>query len=129
MKKYLLDTHTFIWTVIDDNDKLSRKAKNIIRDVDNELFISTISFWEIAIKKNIGKLELNVDFDELIKQLKINKINLLNINLKHIKQIINMPLHHRDPFDRMLISQAKIENMVIITRDKHFHKYDINILW
>lgn len=129
MKKYLIDTHAFIWLVIDDKDKLSNKATNTLKNLNNELFISIASFWEIAIKVSIDKLDLTISFDELIEQLEINNIKILEINLKHTKEIITLPKHHKDPFDRIIIAQAKVENLTIITKDQHFSKYDIDIFW
>ncbi len=128
MKKYLIDTHVLIW-LVSESEKISRKAFSILNRRENKIYISTISLWEISIKEKIGKLDLGLSIDELITELKFNEIEIFTINTNHIKELKNLELHHRDPFDRMLIAQGKTENMTIITKDKSFSKYDVDILW
>lgn len=127
--KILIDTHAFLW-LITDNDKLSKKSKLIFTEPKNELFFSMASFWEICIKVSIGKLKLSKNWDKIIKdELISNSVKLLPISVDHCYQITQLPFHHRDPFDRIIISQAIIEKMHIMTVDNHFSQYEINVVW
>jgi len=128
MKKYLLDTHTLIW-FLEGDGRLSKKAKNIIEKSSLNVVVSIISIWEIAIKISIGKLEITNNLKSIINQLEANNILDTKISSENILEIINLPLHHKDPFDRLLIAKAKAENYIIITKDQYFSKYDIEILW
>ena len=126
---YLLDTHTFLW-LISEPEKLSPKAKDIIKKPDNALFLSSASGWEVVIKTQIGKLFLPEQPDIYIpKQMELNSIELLAITMKHALNIFNLPYIHKDPFDRILISQSIIENIPIITSDTLITKYNVNIVW
>ena len=127
--KLLLDTHTFLW-FIGGNSKLSIVARELIEDRNNESFLSIVSLWEMAIKISIGKLSIDGEFEEFIpEQMELNGIQTLPINFPHLAQVANLPFHHRDPFDRLLIVQAKIEKMRLITRDRAFASYDIATSW
>jgi len=127
--KILLDTSTFLW-FISDSDRLSAKARNYIADLENDLILSIASLWEIAIKTSIGKLELLRPFDQLMPaQLEENAIEVLPIKLDHLSNIISLELHHRDPFDRLLIAQSITERMPVITSDAAFAKYSVDIIW
>lgn len=125
----LLDTNAFLW-FISGNDRLSINARNYIADFDNELFLSIASLWEIAIKTSLGKLELLQPFDTLIPaQLEENAVQVLPIDLPHLSNVINLPFHHRDPFDRLIIAQSMTEELPVITSDATFKNYPINIIW
>ena len=127
--KILLDTHIFLW-LITDNDRLSDKSKQAFINSDNELFFSIASYWEICIKISIGKLKLSKNWDKIIKdELMVNSVKLLPISTEHCFQITQLPSHHRDPFDRIVISQAIIEQMHIMTIDSYFSQYEVNIVW
>lgn len=127
--KILLDTQAFLW-LISDSEELSKKAKNIFLDLDNQLFLSLASIWEIAIKNSIGKLSFKKPVEEFIaEQLQINNISCLEIGFRHVIRTANLPFHHRDPFDRLLISQAIEEKIPIVTSDKAFDKYAIKRIW
>ena len=126
--KLLWDTHTFIWLILGDN-KLSEKAKNEIENPKNEHFLSIASLWEIGIKVKLGKLEILKPFENIIDDVTKNGINILPINFKHLVESMNLELHHRDPFDRLIISQGKAENMSIISRDEVFDKYINYRIW
>jgi PIN domain nuclease of toxin-antitoxin system len=127
--KALLDTSTFLW-FISDSDRLSIKARNYIADLENNLILSIASLWEIAIKTSIGKLELLRPFDQLIPaQLEENAIEVLPIKLAHLSNIISLKLHHRDPFDRLLIAQSITEKIPVITSDAVFTQYPVDIIW
>ena len=126
---YLLDTHTFLWFILDDN-KISEHAKNIIKNKNNNIFISMAILWEIIIKISINKLKIKISFDELtLKQIEINDFSLFQIKTNHLKTLLNLSFYHKDPFDRLLISQAKSEGIPIITKDGNFKKYDVEIIW
>ena len=104
--RLLLDTSSFLWFVA-GSDKLSRKARELMENFDNELVLSMASLWEIAIKVSIGKLELLRQFDPLIpEKLKENEIEILHAELAHLSELIKLPFHHRDPFDRLIIAQS-----------------------
>lgn len=128
--KYLLDTHTFIW-LDSEPEKLSKTALNICQNANNELYLSSASVWEMQIKHQIGKLDFKIPIAEMIKiQQQDNDLRILNIQLKHIYQLNVLPLHHNDPFDRLLLSQSAIENMPIISADGKFKYYsDAAIIW
>jgi len=120
----LLDTHTLLWW-LDDNPTLSREAFNIISDGKNVVFMSAASIWEIRIKKSIGKIDIPLNFKEILEK---QPFEVLSITSEHAHAIKELPLIHRDPFDRMLIAQGKIEKLAIITRDSFFSEYNINVI-
>jgi PIN domain nuclease of toxin-antitoxin system len=127
--QFLIDTHTFLWFVTDDS-KLSKYALELIEDETNEAILSVATLWEIAIKFSIGKLTLSKPFQDFVdEQIQINEFRLLNIEPPHINIVSSLPLHHRDPFDRMIIAQAITENMAIISADPAFDAYGVSRLW
>ena len=127
--KLLLDTHSFLWFVSGD-PKLSVQARSLIGASENEIFLSTASLWEIAIKSSLGKLNLAKPFEVLIpQQLNLNQIELLNITIAHTAFLTTLPFHHRDPFDRLLIAQSHVEDLPMISRDSAFDSYSIKRLW
>jgi len=126
--KLLLDTHTFIWSIEDDK-RLSQKAKKVIEDPDNEIFLSIASLWEMSIKISIGKLELKKPYEEVISYVRKKGIEILSINFEHTLEVSKLEFHHKDPFDRLIIAQAKIENMTIVSKDILFDDYEVKRLW
>jgi len=129
MKKIILDTHVFLWLKTQP-EKVSKTVIDIYQNIDNEIFLSLVSVWEIQIKQQIGKLKLDVSIDKMIReQCAVNGLNILSINLSHILGLNELPLHHKDPFDRLLISQSKIENAILVSSDRYFSKYDVKIIW
>lgn len=120
---YLLDTSILIWAVQDD-ERLSDTHRHILTGADPVL-VSVASFWEIAIKQSLGKLRIDGDLRAVIRD---SGIELLPIRLDHIDRILDLPFHHRDPFDRMLIAQARAEKLTILTSDRHFRSYDITLV-
>ncbi|MCK5202169.1 MAG: type II toxin-antitoxin system VapC family toxin [Spirochaetales bacterium] len=127
--KILLDTHTFLWAISDD-PRLSANAEDIYMDSGNELFFSTISYWEISIKISIGKLILADNWQQIIDREMINNgIKWLDLKKEHIHGIIDLDFHHRDPFDRLLIAQAQHEELAILTIDKFIAEYNVKTLW
>jgi PIN domain nuclease of toxin-antitoxin system len=126
--KVLLDTHAFLWFVNDD-PQLSLAAKTLMES-EVDLLLSVASLWEISIKVGIGKLDLPKPFDVFIpEQLELNEIELLQIELKHLTPLTSLPLHHRDPFDRLLISQSLVEELTILSADKIFDRYAVKRSW
>jgi PIN domain nuclease of toxin-antitoxin system len=126
--KLLLDTHTFLW-FIDDDPQLSRAAAALI-EADNDVLLSVASLWEIAIKVSIGKLTLAEPYATFIPaQLARNEIELLPLQLPHLSMVASLPFHHRDPFDRMLVAQATVEGVPIISIDAAFDMYGVECLW
>jgi PIN domain nuclease of toxin-antitoxin system len=128
MAQFLLDTHTLIWHLT-DAPELSPKAKQTIENAENQAFVSIASFWEIAIKINIGKLNLNYSLQELLMESEKLGFEILDLRQSHLLTLINIPLHHRDPFDRILIAQSIAESMTLISKDTNFPLYDIMLLW
>lgn len=126
--KLLLDTHALIWFINGDK-QLPRKSVEIIKQIDLKCFVSIASIWEIAIKISLGKLELNGGFNEISDIMKNYEIELLPLAFEHIRKLIDLEFHHRDPFDRIIIAQGLIEKMTVVTKDENFSKYGVNVLW
>ena len=126
--KLLLDTHTFLWFLGGDSE-LSKKARTLIENPEHEKYISIASFWEIAIKNSLGKLTLDVPFAELKIEVIKNSFQILPITFEDTLQLSKLPFHHRDPFDRIIISQAIGNNLTLISRDNNFSLYNVNLLW
>lgn len=127
--KLLLDTHTFIWW---DSEpaKLSPQALTLCQDRKNSLLLSVASVWEMQIKLQLGKLKLNLPLAELIEsQQQTNSIEILPVTLVHVLALQNLPPHHKDPFDRLLIVQANVEDAVLVSNDPVFVKYAVQVLW
>lgn len=125
----LLDTHVLIWLDLEP-EKLSPSAKKILADTENMLFLSVVSVWEMQIKSQIGKLSHSKALSEVIQeQRKINRIQILSVELPHVLKVGELPLHHRDPFDRLLIAQALVEDMTILSKDAVFQQYNANVIW
>lgn len=127
--RLLLDTHTFLWW---DSapDKLSPYAMAQCLDIRNQLVLSVVSIWEMQIKIQIGKLRLRTSLEEIItEQQNTNQFEILPVSLSHVLEVGNLPLHHRDPFDRLLISQARIEAIPLLSRDERMQDYDVSLMW
>ena len=129
MPRLLLDTHTFLWWV-GDAPELKSTAKRAIADIRNECYLSVASCWEMAIKAGLGKLRLAKPIERFItEQLTANGFTLLNIDLRHAAKVEKLPFYHRDPFDRLLIAQAMMEKLTIVSADRAFSKYGAKVLW
>ncbi len=128
--KCLLDTSSLLWFVNDDR-MLSSDARNRIEDPDIEIHLSLVSIWEIAIKSKLGRgLNLPQPFNIFIEAVLGNyEFKVLAIQLAHIKRLSDLPLHYRDPFDRLLIAQSLAENIPVISNDAAFDRYAIKRLW
>lgn len=126
--KLLLDTHAFIWFVEND-ESLPASLKTQIEDTDNEIFISIVSLWEIAIKTSLGKLEMAIDLPSIINKIEENGFVMLPIFPEHTVCVASLPFHHKDPFDRILIAQTIVEKLKIISKDDIFDSYGVDWLW
>lgn len=126
--KAILDTHAFLWIIIGD-----RRTKSHWREIEedklNELYLSIASLWEIAIKISIKKLTIPFSMEELIENYIIGgDVRILWISPKHISEVVKLPFHHRDPFDRMIRAQSIVENIPIVTADPKFKLYDVDLV-
>ena len=124
----LLDTHAAIW-FFEGSKSLPQTAIDVICNLDNMIYVSIASLWEVAIKLRIDKLTLDDGFDGFVDAIHKNEFALLEIEPAHIKETMSLPHIHRDPFDRMLIAQAKHDDMVIMTIDANIMKYRIKTIW
>jgi PIN domain nuclease of toxin-antitoxin system len=123
--KFLLDTHVLLWW-LSDNKSLTTKAAAAIKNGENTIFVSAATGWEISIKRALGKLKVP---DDLEKTLESNSFQQLPISLQHGLVAGALPRHHDDPFDRMLIAQAKTNQLTMITHDVRMEQYGVSILW
>lgn len=125
----LLDTHTFLW-LRTTPEKIPPQVLNAYYDTTNVVFLSVVSIWEIQIKHQLGKLELNVPLKQLIDlQLQQNSLEILPITSEHIYALNNLPFHHKDPFDRLLITQSRLEGLKLASADGIFEHYDVDLFW
>jgi PIN domain nuclease of toxin-antitoxin system len=125
--KVLLDTHTFIWAITDER-RLSPRARNVI--ASSELWWSVVSLWESIQKAQAGKLSLPLPAGPFLTgELSSNHVRLLPVSLSHVLRVEELPLHHRDPFDRLLIAQSIEEGWPIITADPWFARYAVDVIW
>ena len=128
MGQHLLDTHTLLW-MQDDNPELSQKARKLLADSSNELYVSIVSIWEVVIKKSLGKLELDYEIDDLLQSCLINRITILPLQLSCFTVLEKLPFIHRDPFDRVIAATAIDLNYTLISRDRNLPKYNLKIIW
>ncbi len=127
--RLLLDTHAFIWWS-SEPEKLSKKVLAAFEDRENELILSVASIWEMEIKAGLGKLDITEPLKDLVEiHQKENDIRILPIFLNHVLALENLPVHHRDPFDRILIAQANAETLAMVSKDKIFKEYPVKMYW
>ena len=127
--RYLLDTHTFLWWNMDDA-QLSSLAKELIADGNNEIFLSAASAWEIAIKTARGRQTLPEDPTRYISnRMSLHGFQALPVQIHHAVQVYKLPMHHADPFDRLLIVQSQVESMPLISVDADIRKYEVEVIW
>jgi PIN domain nuclease of toxin-antitoxin system len=125
---YLIDTHIFLWFISGDK-KLPKALRQKIEDINTPCFISIASFWEITIKKQLGKLELNMSLKELFKYADRNNIELIQIAYDHLNQLSKLPNIHSDPFDRLIISQVISEKLTLLSVDEKLRSYKVKVEW
>jgi len=121
--RYLLDTHILLWAR-SAPDRLSDGLLAILKSADHDLHVSVATLWECAIKSAIGKLDIPSGFHRIVA----GSYRTLGIEVAHLEALANLPLHHRDPFDRMLIAQAQSHDLIVLTQDSIFARYDVQVL-
>ena len=127
--KLLLDAHALLW-FCDGNAALSASARAAIEDPVNEKHVSRVTAWEVAIKVSLGKLKLAVPYDDLFPvAVASNGFQVLPLDFQHFRELLALPFHHRDPFDRLLIAQAVTERMTLVSCEPHFPAYQVPLLW
>jgi PIN domain nuclease of toxin-antitoxin system len=127
--RLLLDTHTFIWWDSEPG-KLSSRALALCQDRTNTILLSVVSIWEMQIKSQLGKLQLKLPLAEVVEsQRKTNNVEVLPIQLEHVLALDALPIPHKDPFDRLLIAQASVENAILVGADPLFEQYPVRVIW
>lgn len=127
--RVLLDTHAFLWWITEDR-RLSARAREVMADGGNDLLLSAASGWEIAFKASLGRVSLPIPIDRFLsEQLQRNGIGTLPIEMSHALRVHALPLLHRDPFDRLLVAQALLEKLRILTSDRRVAQYNVETLW
>jgi PIN domain nuclease of toxin-antitoxin system len=125
----LLDTHAYLWFVFDD-PRISERAAAAIADPRTEPLLSIASLWEITIKRQLGKLDLGMELSTFLRRyVEHRRVTVLGVDLAHLVAYDQLPLLHRDPFDRILVAQAKCLETPIVTVDPHFRSYDVEVVW
>jgi PIN domain nuclease of toxin-antitoxin system len=129
MRRFLPDTRAFLWWV-DDAPELTAAARQVIADANSKCYLSLTSCWEMAIKVGLGKLQLSKSVERFVlEQLTANGFALLKIELHHVASVAKLPYHHRDPFDRLLIAQAILEKLTLLSADSVFSEYGVKVIW
>jgi PIN domain nuclease of toxin-antitoxin system len=127
--KLLLDTHPLLW-MMQEPERLGERARRLILAAENELFVSLVSLWEIHLKISIGKLSMIEGWRDLLREeMRGNGIQWLALTAEHCAQVETLPWHHRDPFDRMLVAQAEVEGMTLLSKDQNLGRYAVEVVW
>lgn len=127
--KLLLDTHAFIWWY-NEPDQLPQQVLAACQDTSNTLMLSVASVWEMQIKSQLGKLRLSAPLTDIIHhQQEQNRLQILPVTLPVVFALADLPIHHRDPFDRLLIAQAKVDQLLLVSNDSQFHHYSVSLFW
>ena len=124
----LLDTHTFLWALSKPH-MLTEKTRKLLLDSSTSRWVSSVTLWEIAIKVQIGKIDMPIDRQFYLRKLDDLEARPLPVELRHSLAVFELPPHHRDPFDRLLIAQAREDGLTIATRDQAFSAYDVETVW
>ena len=127
-KRFLIDTHVLVW-YLDGNKRLSGEVRDLINDDDNSVAVSIASIWELAIKLSLKKIETKISLPDIEAYIIEREFTMLNISFKHLNALSALLIHHRDPFDRLLIAQALTEDLTIISADKEFQAYPVPVIW
>jgi len=129
MLRLLLDTHAFLWWIMDD-PQLSTRARQAVAVPENEVFVSAASAWEIAIKASLGRLEVPDDLDGFVaREMRRSRFRPLAIDVRHALGVAALPPLHRDPFDRLLVAQALREDLTLVSADPLVARYSVSVLW
>ena len=126
--RFLLDTHAFLFA-IGASGQLSQRIRALLMDPAVERSVSAVSMWEIGIKVQVGKLDLPLDREFYETHVRALKAKVLPVEFAHSVEMLSLPMHHRDPFDRMLIAQARAEGLTVVTRDAAFGMYEVPVVW
>jgi PIN domain nuclease of toxin-antitoxin system len=125
----LLDTHAFLWAVTDD-PRLTPAARAVFADRANNLFLSVVSMWEIVLQAHARKLHLKGSVARFFAdQLTRNSLSALDVSPRHVLRVAELPRLHRDPFDRLLVAQAQVENMLLVSADTQIARYSVQVIW
>jgi len=125
---YLLDTCTLLW-FFTGSGKLSKTARTIIEDDGLRKFVSAASLWEFAISCSMGRLHIDSGFPRFCANIEENRFAVLPVSKTYLEQLIRLPFHHRDPFDRLLVATAQADSMTVLTSDENIPKYDVPVVW
>jgi PIN domain nuclease of toxin-antitoxin system len=127
--RLLLDTHTFLWWIAND-DRLSTRARKVIADGENDVLFSTVSAWEIVIKAGLGRLLLPEEPERFVpRQVEANAFSVLPLHLGHAFRVSALPDVDRDPFDRLLVAQAAVERLALVSGDRGLSRYPVKVVW
>jgi PIN domain nuclease of toxin-antitoxin system len=127
--KFLLDTHTFLWWTLDD-PQLSTRARELIADGENEIYLSAASAWEVAIKAAKGRLILPEEPSVyLTSRMNLYRFHPMPIQVSHALRVFDLPAHHNDPFDRLLVAQSQLEKMALLSADAEIRAYAVEVIW
>lgn len=127
--RLLLDTHVFLWLEVGDR-RLVRHVRSLLQDAANHFFFSTAVAWEISIKYRLGQLQLGGDPELVVpRAVSAYGLQVLPVQLDHALRVSSLPLHHRDPFDRLLVAQGQLEGLTIVTNDPLIRRYDVPVIW
>jgi PIN domain nuclease of toxin-antitoxin system len=126
--KLLVDSHAFLWFVAGDQ-RLSRAARRAMEDPDNGWFLSSASVWEMSIKSSLGRLTLPAPAGSYFADKVRQGLRVLAVEWQHAAAVEHLPFHHRDPFDRLIVAQAQLEDLSVVTTDAVFRKYDVAVVW
>lgn len=126
MKRLLLDTNVVVWLLLNDRDAVSAKAVRALLDEHNSVSLSAVSVWEIAIKRSLGKLDIEPDWGRALVRLDFDPLPVTSV---HAQQVEHLPWHHRDPFDRLLVAQATLEDHALVSADPQMAGYDVEVIW
>lgn len=126
MTAFLLDTNVVVWLLIGHRDAVPAVVREALEDVDNEVWVSAASVWEIAIKRSLGKVRIEEPWRRTLTGLGFAQ---LPITAEHAAAVESLPWHHKDPFDRILVAQAGIERLTLVSADRLLRRYDVEVLW
>jgi PIN domain nuclease of toxin-antitoxin system len=126
VRRLLLDTNVAVWLLLGDRDSVSPKAERALADEGNAISLSAVSVWEIAIKRSLGKLRLEQGWSEALGRLDFDP---MPVTSQHAERVEHLPWHHRDPFDRLLLAQAELEDHALVSADSQLAAYGIEVVW
>lgn len=126
MTRFLLDTNVVVWLLLGDREAVSERARVALEDERNAISVSAVSVWEIAIKRSLGKLQIEDRWAKALNQLDFDPLPVTALHAEHVE---HLPWHHRDPFDRLLVAQARVENHTLVSADEQLANYEVPVVW